>query len=87
MGFSAESIRRNPTADLGGGAFFVTSDSVASTAKALLGLSAGGAVHTADSCKVFRSGYVLKFVCCETGSEERFMSIGALLGFFLALTL
>jgi hypothetical protein len=82
MGFSAESIRRNPTADLGGGAFFVASDSVASAAKVLLGLSGGGAAPTADSRNVFRKGYALKFACCATDSEERFMNIGALLGFF-----
>ena len=78
MAFSAESIRRNPTADLGGGAFLMASDSVASAGKVPL------VALTDDSCKAFRSGYALKFVCCATDSEERFMSIGALLGFFSA---
>jgi hypothetical protein len=75
MGFSAESIRRNPTADLGGGAFFVISDSVASAPDILFGLSGGGAALTDDSCKVFRSGYALNIACCATDREERFMSI------------
>jgi len=79
MRFSAESIRRNPTADLGGGAFFFFSDSVASAAEILFGLRGGGAALTADSCKAFRNGYSLKFACCATDREERFMGIVVLL--------
>jgi len=72
MGFREESIRRNPAADLGGGTFFRVSDSVASAAEMLFG---GGAALTADSCKAFRGGCALKFACCATVRDERFMGI------------
>ena len=75
MGFSAESVSRNPTADLGGGAFFVASDSVASAAKVLFGLRGGGAILAADPCNAFRIGYALNVACCATDREERFMSM------------
>jgi hypothetical protein len=78
MAFSKESNRRNPIADLGGGAFFF-SGSFAAADEILVTLSGGGAAFTADSCKISRSGYTLMFMCRATDSEERSMSIVVLL--------
>jgi len=88
MGLREESIRRNPAADLGGGTFFRVSNSVASVAEMLFGLTGGGAALTADSCQAFRGEYALKFACCATVRDERFMGIVVLLvALFSALTL
>jgi len=88
MGFREESIRRNPAADLGGGTFFRVSDSVASAAEMLFGLTGGGAALPADSCKAFRGGYALKFACGAAVRDERFMGsiVVLLVALFSALT-
>jgi hypothetical protein len=60
MGFSEESIRRNPAADLGGGTFFCVGDSLVSAAELLFGLTGGEAALAATPRAMFGSGYVLK---------------------------
>jgi hypothetical protein len=78
MRFSAESIRRNPTADLGGGTSFVVSDLFASRARAIVfRLLEGRATLMTVFFELFGDACVSAFGRRAIESDEWFVGIAA----------